>query len=215
MESATVNLKIMVFSQTELVKIVNIQDFSGLDVEIFAFGFDSNGEPVQTREQLQNAKYRVTGSSHGGVSLNNVFNRGLLLNATQHKPSGKYYDGRPVLTIVEPKRVFAWEAVTLMLSRNGCAANPEEIREKTENVIRSGVNRIHFYRLANTYGMKEDYGLFRDVWLVSGEIPSVSYDMFNTLLKKIGSPWRILTANSLKLLRKLEYEKLTQETANL
>lgn len=203
MEQANINLKIVVFAQNERVRVINIEDFEGLDSEISAFGFNSNGEPILSSEQQ--SKYQVTGASHGGVNLNNVYTRGL--NTDFHRNiKGE---------LINNGKLHGYAAVALQLSRNGCAANPLEIQKAMESLIKSGITRIRFYRLCNINGMAQSYGMFEDKWLISGDIPEISYDNFNRLLKKIGSSWRIQSASTLKLLRKLELQKLTQETSDL
>ena len=213
METSNINLKLVVFAQNERVRVINIEDYEGLDTEISAFGFTEKGEPVTNPQQP--VKYRVTGQSHGGVNLNNVYSRGLYMDHVERKPTGRYDDhGRPITEFVKPKRLFGWESVSMQLSRNGCHADPKTIQEATENLIRSGLSRVHYYRLCNVNGMAQSYGMFEDKWVV-GDVPEVNYDVFNRLLKKIGSQWRIQTPNTMKLLRKLELQKLTQETENL
>jgi hypothetical protein len=205
MEQLNINLRLVVFSSSDRVRIVNIQDFEGLDMEISAFGFDANGEPITSSDQIRNVKYKVTGASHSGVFLNPVFSHGLSLEH-KHNTLGNLISG---------EKVFGWNAVAMQLSRNGCYADPKTIQEATENLIRSGINRVHYYREANINGMAQDYGMFKDHWIVSGDVPQINYDIFNKLLKKISSAWRIQTAFTMKLLRKLELQKLTQETENL
>jgi hypothetical protein len=211
---ANANLKIVVFSQTERVKVINITTFDGLDSEIDAFGFTEKGEPVTNPEQLNNVKYRVTGLSHAGVNLNNVYSRGLCMDH-KHVPDGYDEHGRQKSKLVLGKHLHGWDAVAMQLGRNGCHADPKTIQEATENLIRSGITRIHYFREANICGMAQSYGMFEDKWIVSGDVPEVNYDVFNKLLKSLKSPWRIQTPNTMKLLRKLELQRLTQETENL
>jgi hypothetical protein len=206
MEATNANLKIVVFAQNTRVKIINIVTFDGLDSEIDAFGFNAKGEPVTSPEQLNNIKYRMTGLSHAGVNLNNVYSRGLNTDYKRNPTTRK---------LENSGKLHGWDAVALQLSRNGCSANPSEIQEKTEALIKSGITRIHFYRLCNVNGMSQSYNMFEDHWIVSGDVPEVSYDTFNKLLKKIGSAWRIQTKATMQLLRKLELQRLTQETENL
>ena len=206
MEQANVNLKLVVFAQNERVKVVNIQDFEGLDEEISCFGFKEDGTPVTSMEHITQAKYRITGVSRSGVNLNGIFSRGLNTDFKRNPSTGK---------LENSGKLHGWNAVAMQLSRNGCYADPKEIQAKTETLIKSGINRIHFYREANVNGMAQSYGMFSDRWIVSGDVPSINYDIFNKLLKKIGSEWRIQTPNTMKLLRKLELQKLTQETENL
>ena len=205
MSQVNVNLKITVFEQNTIVRIVNIESFEGLDSEISAFGFDSNGNPITSMEQINNVKYRVTGQPRSGVNLNGIFSRGLNTDFKRN-PSGK---------LENAGKLHGWNAIAMQLSRNGCYADPKTIQEATENLIRSGISRIHFYREANVNGMAQSYGMFSDKWIVSGDVPSINYDIFNKLLKKIGSQWRIQTPNTMKLLRKLELQKLVSETSDL
>jgi hypothetical protein len=205
MSQTNVNLKITVFAQEARVKVVNVEDFTGLDEEIDAFGFTEKGEPVTSMEHITQAKYRVTGLPRGGVNLNNVFSRGL----------NRDYKRDATGKLENSGKLHGWDAVTMQLSRNGCHADPKEIQQKTEALIKSGISRIHFYREANICGMAQSYDMFKDRWVVSGDVPEVNYDVFNKLLKKLGSAWRIQTPNTMKLLRKLELQRLTQETSDL
>jgi hypothetical protein len=208
-----INLKLTVFAKEARVKIVSLNDFTGLDEEINAFGFTEKGDPVTSMEYIAQAKYRVTGFPRGGVNLNNVYSRGL--NADyKHVPDGYDEHGRQKFKLVSSGKAHGWDAVAMQLSRNGCHADPKTIQKQAESLIKSGISRVHFYREANINGMAQSYGMFKDKWLV-GDIPEVNYDVFNKLLKKIGSKWRIQTPNTMKLLRKLELQKLISETENI
>jgi hypothetical protein len=191
------HLQLSVFRQFESVKVINLETLDGIDGDVLAYGFTANGIPVTNKKAP--STYKVTGGVVGGVNLNSTFNFGCNMDSKRGINN----------ELEQGKRLQSWEAVALMLSRYGLPANPTEIRKQTEELIKNGVNAIHYAKLSNLCGMPQSYGQFDDSWMVMGSIPPVDYDLeFNPLLQRLKSPWRIQTPKTMKALHALTLRKL-------
>jgi hypothetical protein len=185
-------LKIIVFNSSAKAQVVNLKSFEGwgTDIEdrVETYGFDIKGNPIF--DASQNMKYKLEGTMAGGINLNYVFLKGIVMNK---------------------KRIVGLEAVRVMLSRNGCAPmSTEQLQKTIDDAIKNGFEKLCFFKKSNLNGMGDGYG-FSNEWLTSGKIPTVDYDGFNDFLKGIHSDWRILTKKTKKLMQTLQVKKLMSE----
>jgi hypothetical protein len=194
-QATSAHMQLCVFSSSAKQRILNIQTFEGLESELSAYGFTASGDPVLDRDAK--CEYKLSGPMVGAVNLNQPFNSGIRL---PHKRDANRQ------LIVSPK-VKGYAAVYEMLARNGCQPpRITEIQEKIETLIRNGLATIYFYKESSTQGLVSAYGL--DRWIISGESPKVDYDVVNDILKRLKSPWRIVTDKSLRALRVQELKRL-------
>jgi len=184
-----VRLKLSVFRNKERYQLVNLKSFEGLEQPyIFGYGFTEKGIPVLN--QKEESHFRFNGSVSGHVNLISPFYKGILID--------------------NKRRVTGIDAVQCMVSNYGLGISKEQIQEKVKFLAENNIENVYVYKQSSVYGMAKAYD-FVDSWIISGKDAVLELDHWNSVLKKIGSNWRILTPKTRLLLRKLEYEKLKAE----
>lgn len=194
------HIKLCVFSSSEILPVVNIANYEGLEENIESIGIDENGTPVVNKQVRP--KYPFMGKVTGYVDLTRVYRLGISLNANTRRPTGAIDDhGKKVMERVTPPKAFGAEAITVMLQRNGLAMDPKLLEEKIANLIESGI--IYLYKESNTFNMNTSTyqaAGFKDRWIITSKHPEQSVDKWNDFLKKLGSNWRIKSKAITKLL---------------
>jgi hypothetical protein len=190
------HMQLCVFASDAKQRSFNIETFEGVDNELSAYGFTKKGLPIFDKEAR--CEIKLSGPMIGAVNLNQPFNSGIRL-PHQRDANRKL--------IVSPK-VKGYAAVYEMLARNGCQPPKiAEIQEKIEALIKNGVSTIYFYKLSSTQGLASAVGN-KDEWIITGESPKINFEFVNNLLKKLKSPWRIVTDKTLRMLRVQELKRL-------
>jgi hypothetical protein len=197
------HLRLCVPRSVNFVRVANVKNFRGLDdtTKIECSGFTTDGSPTTDKGMT---KYFLTGTFSGGVNLSAIFHRGVPLDHKRN-PTTK--------ALIEGKTQKEWSGIQVMLQRNGCSVSPDEIERKVTALAKAKIPYIFFYRLASTYGLKESYGMFKDEWIISSEIPEeLDYSMTNKLLSKLKSNWRVLTPEVIRVLNRKALATLFSET---
>ena len=161
--------------------IVNIETFEGLNPNesLLCFGFREDGSPVISNDQHSEIKYLIMGSkaSQGFVTPNYAKGRRFTNEFRQ-------------VTILK-----GWDAIG-----SYCKCSPEFCKQEIQKLCDMGVQkRIYVRRVCNLVGLNDDYALFHNPTIFSGEDWSRHGIDLNSvwnklLLPRLKSKWRILTS---------------------
>ena len=185
------HIKMCVFSTSEILSVLNVSTLDGLEEKIECQGFSESGKPIGKLSP----KYPFVGKVTGYVDLTRVYRVGICLNATRDAKR----------EIVQGKRVFGAEAISIMMQRNGIAFNEplENLEEKIANLAENGAT-IYVYKQSSTFNMNTatyQAAGYKDKWIISTKHPVQSVDKWNDFLKiKLKSNWRVKSRAIEKLL---------------
>lgn len=160
----------------QAMPIVNIETFEGLetDEDLLCFGFTESGEPITTIEEFSRIKYVIYGSKSSQGFITPNFGRGRRCNDVVVK---------------------GWDAIA-----SYCKCSPEYCKEQIQKLCDMGIQkRIYVRRVCNLVGLSDDFGLFKNPTVFSGEDwirHNIDYNSVwnKMLLPKLKSKWRILTS---------------------
>jgi hypothetical protein len=188
-----------IFSHTPM-SIANIETLEGLEVEkaISCVGFDENGTPILSDRDDQKVKYHIFGSKIGSGFVTPVYNVGMTIT--------KLVNGERTAI-----KIKGYEGLGRMLG-----VSAEKCQTEIQKCLDSGNERIYVRWLHNLLGLEEDYGLFKDEVIFSGQAwdrKEIDYNAVwnKILLPKLKSKWRILTPEMRSLLENKKTNRLREE----
>ena len=185
------HIKLCVFSTSEILPVLNVETLDGLEEKIEAMGISETGFPI-TNKQVK-PKYPFMGKVTGHVDLTRVYRVGICLNATRIKGE-----------LVQGKRCFGAEAISVMMQRNGLGLGETLtwLEEKIDSLVESGA--IYIFKESSTFNMDTatyEHAGYTDRWIITSKHPEQSVDKWNEFLsKKLQSQWRVKSKAVEKLL---------------
>ena len=186
----------------EAMPICNVSTFEGLNPNesLLCFGFKENGEPVTTMDEYSSIKYVIYGSkaSQGFI--------------TQNYSKGRRFTNEfRQVTILK-----GWDAIG-----SYCKCSPEFCKQEIQKLCDMGVQkRIYVRRVCNLVGLNDDFGLFHNPTIFSGEDwirHNIDYNSVwnKLLLPRLKSKWRILTPEVRSSVEAKRNAKLSKEYAEI
>lgn len=213
MKQLNINLKISIPSKSDDFKIVNVLNLNGIDGSLSCYGFDEQGNPIGSLPD-QRRKYIIVGGYRSGVSLLANFKTGIETYTSKYvrKDPNNPSDPTMIPQKVLEHKYFEFEAIALMLSRNGAHCDPKFCESEIKRLIKGGIQNIYCTLLSHTFGLDEDYNGFLggNKWTFGSKITleDVDFDIANDFLRSIGSNWRILTNKVAKALQLKAFKQL-------
>jgi hypothetical protein len=178
----------------EAQPIVNIESYEGLNPNssLLCFGFREDGSPAISNDQRSEIKYLIMGSkaSQGFITPN-------------YSKGRRFTNEFRQVTILK-----GWDAIG-----SYCKCSPEFCKQEIQK-------RIYVRRVCNLVGLSDDFGLFHNPTIFSGEDWSRHNidlnSVFNKiLLPKLHSKWRILTNEVRSSIQAKRNAQLSKEYAEI
>lgn len=178
--------------------IVNIETFEGLNPNesLLCFGFTESGQPITTMDEYSSIKYVIYGSkaSQGFITPNYA--------------KGRRFTNELRQTVI----LKGWDSIATY-----CKCSPEYCKQEIQKLCDMGVQkRIYVRRVCNLVGLSDDFGLFNNPTIFSGEDwirhPIDYNSVWNKLLlPRLKSKWRILTSEVRSSVEAKKNAKLSKE----